>query len=258
MTFGIGRRTIADAVIAFALVLLIGPLQAVAAEIINIQFQSPGPWNPSGPAYTGAGLIGGADDKWNHLTNGSGSDFLLSNSAGLQTGTSVSWTGTDLFSSGNGFSSQSESALMHSYLYASGSNTITFSNLPGKSYNLFIYTQGAYDGVGRQLVVTVNGQSQTSAKMDPSASTFISGQNYLEFSGNIDTNTPGVLLITYSAIGTSGGGVWPNPEADINGIQLSSHAPEPSTYVLMGIGGIVIALRFKKRYLSIIGIKAGK
>ena len=211
-------------------------------SLFNIQFQP----SLSSPAYSGAAKIGSAGDSWNHLTNGNATDVLLSNSSGATTTTSVSLTGNGLFSSVNGFSTTPESALMSSYLFAKGSNTITFSNLPSHSYDLYIYTQGAGDGGGRQLVVTVNGQSQTAVKMDPSASTFITGQNYLHFSGQIDPNNQGVLSITYSAIGTSGGGVLGASEADINGIQLSSHAPEPSTYVLMAIGGLLVALQLKK------------
>ena len=80
MTFGTGIRKIAVAVLALVLVLLIGPAQAHAVELINIQFQSTGQWNPNAPAYSGAAVIGSAGDQWNHITDGSGTNFSLSNS----------------------------------------------------------------------------------------------------------------------------------------------------------------------------------
>ena len=98
MTFFSGRRKIAEAVIAFALVLLIGPVQAGGAELINIQFQTGVP-DFSGTAANP--LLGG---MWNQLTAASGTSSSLVNSAGVQTNTSISWTGDGLFSSGNGFS----------------------------------------------------------------------------------------------------------------------------------------------------------
>lgn len=245
MTFFSGRRKIAEAVIAFALVLLIGPVQAGGAELINIQFQTGVP-DFSGTAANP--LLGG---MWNQLTAASGTSSSLVNSAGVQTNTSISWTGDGLFSSGNGFSKQPESALMTSYLYSHGLQTITFSKLQENStYNIYIYTQGAGDGKGRILTVggtQINGGTETSKPMDPWATTFISGQNYLTLTGA--TNSNGVLSITYSAIGTSGGRETGFSEADINGIQLmqaSGSVPEPSTYVLMGIGGLLCAFKLKR------------
>ena len=181
MTFFSGRRKIAEAVIAFALVLLIGPVQAGGAELINIQFQTGVP-DFSGTAANP--LLGG---MWNQLTAASGTSSSLVNSAGVQTNTSISWTGDGLFSSGNGFSKQPESALMTSYLYSHGLQTITFSKLQENStYNIYIYTQGAGDGKGRILTVggtQINGGTETSKPMDPWATTFISGQNYLTVIG---------------------------------------------------------------------------
>ena len=104
-----------------------------------------------------------------------------------------------------------------------------------------MYTQADTDALGRALTVTVNGLTQTTTPTDYTASTFIKGQNYLEF--NATTDNSGALLISYmSAPGTAH-----KEEADINGIQLASApTPEPSTLVLMGIGGLLVAFRFRK------------
>ena len=237
MRFFIGRGKIANAVIAFAMVLLIGPLQA-KAELINIQFQSSG-FAFSGPAADP--LLGGT---WNQLTTGgNGTSGLLANSTGGTTAASVTWTGGGIWNRPNGFGSPAagSSALMTSYLYnvGTGSQTITFDNLQhDTTYKLYIYTQpdNSYDAGGRQLTVSVNGgATQTATPSSTTASTYIPGQNYLAVTGT--TNSIGQLQITYN-----GGGIGPKNEADINGIQLySAPAPEPSTYVLMGIGGLLVA-----------------
>ena len=257
MSFGVNRRKISDTVIALAMALLIGPFQAGAAELINIQFED------SGSSFSGAAVDPSLGGTWNQLTNGSGTSSSLVNSSGVHTSTSISWTGGGVFSSGNGFSGTSVSNLMTSYLYASDSNSITFSNLKqNTTYSLYIYSQGASDGAGRKLSVggsQINGGSQTTQAADPSASTFIAGQNYLTITGNTDAS--GTLSFDYGANGTSGGAILNGAsEADINGIQLmeaSGAVPEPSTYVLMGIGGLMVAFKLRSRSLSLIGIKTG-
>ena len=253
MKFFIGRGKIANAVIAFAMVLLIGPLQA-KAELINIQFQA------GVTPFSGAAADPALGGTWNQLTNSHGASSSLVNSSGVTTNTSISWTGDGMYRASNGFDTQPAGALMNSYLYSHGDQTITFSNLQGNTnYNLYIYTQGATDGTGRILTVggtQINGGTQATSPMNPLASTFISGQNYLTITGKTDAS--GTLSFTYNATGTSGGNEKGFSEADINGLQLmqaSGSVPEPSTCVLMGIGGLLVALRLKSRSLSLVGLK---
>ena len=260
MTFGISRRVIADAVVAFALCLLIGPVQAAAVELINIQFQSS---SQSVPAYNGGAVIGGAGDTWNGITSPGGTNIALKNSTGSlsSTGATMSWDGSGLFAGyhngyTNAFGGGSYDPLMNSYIYLLGGSiavpqvarTISFNNLAGNTtYDLYVYTEGAGDAVGRNLSIKINGNTITTDHASLSnRGTFVEGENYLKVTGTTDSN--GYLSFTYSGVGTGNTGGKPG-EADINGIQLrqpSESVPEPSTYVLTGIGGLLIALRLKR------------
>jgi hypothetical protein len=127
---------------------------------------------------------------------------------------------------------------MNSYLFSSPgvSNTITFNNLtPLTTYDLYVYSEGDKYSNGRTLSITLNGVTQTTASTDYTASTFIGGQNYLKIGAT--TDVAGVLAIDYQ--GSSG-------EPNINGMQLLSPVPEPSTFVLMGIGGLIVLFLLKK------------
>ncbi len=266
MSFSIDRGKIAAAVIAISMVLLPGPVRAVAAELINIQFQSS---SQGVPAYTGGAVIGGAGDQWNQLTSANAT-IALSNStgSGSSTGATLSWSGSGLFagynnSYTNSFGGGTYDALMNSYLYLLGgttevpqvAQTISFNHLAGNTtYDLYIYTEGAGDAVGRNLSININGNTITTNHASLSnVGTFVQGENYLKVTGTTDSN--GYLSLTYSGVGTGNTGGKPG-EADINGIQLmqpSGSVPEPSTVVLLGIGGMIVAFRFKSRSLSLIG-----
>ncbi len=258
------RKKIVFAWVAFAMLLLIGSAQATAAELINIQFQSTGPYNPEAPAYTGAAVIGGAGDAWNHITAASGTDVSLRNSKGgtAGTGATMSWGGSGLFSGynnsySNSFGGGTYDALMNSYLYLSGgteavpqvAQTISFNQLAANtSYDLYVYTEGAHDAAGRNLSITINGNTITTthASGTTNTGTFVEGENYIKFTG-VASNS-GALSFTYKGVGLGNTGGKPG-EANINGIQLrqpSQTVPEPSTFVLMGIGGMLIAFRLKK------------
>ena len=255
MSFAANRRKIATRVIAVAMTLLIGPVQSFASELINIQFQT-----PKQEAFKGDAAIPELGGTWNQLIDGSGNSRLV-NSSGEKTNTSISWTGKDVLSGENGFSKTSESALMTSYLYGTGSNTITFFNLQENStYNLYIYTQGGSNSKGSALSIEgkqINGETLTTKPADPSVDKFIAGQNYLAVTGQTDAK--GTLSFNYSGTGENGVLLNGMSEADINGIQLmmetSGSVPEPSTYVLMGIGGLLVAFKLRSRSLSLIRVK---
>ncbi len=265
MTFGTGIRKIAVAVLALVLVLLIGPAQAHAVELINIQFQSTGQWNPNAPAYSGAAVIGSAGDQWNHITDGSGTNFSLSNSTGSvsSTGATMSWASTGLFGGynatpphtggddSNAFGGGTYDALMNSYLYLTADQapkTISFKSLAAStSYDLYVYTEGDNMSAGRNLSININNNTiRTDHASLSNIGTFVQGENYIKFTGVTDGS--GDLSFTYQGIGseTVNGKAG---EANINGIQLrqpSGSVPEPSTYVLMGIGGLLVVLRLKR------------
>ena len=240
---------------ALATVLLTAPVNA-RAELINIQFTT-----NIIHAYSGAGVIGSSGDTWNLLTSGYGLNNPLVNSASESISTTLSWGGASVYTSEiidlNGFHNQSAEVLMNSYLYEHPtiSNAITFKQLPAlSSYDIYVYSQGDAGANDRILAITVNGAVQSTASADYRASTFIEGQNYLKISARTDNS--GELSLVYSGIG----------EANINGMQLlslstpvaeismngmpllsaSAPAPEPSAFVLMGIGGLAGMIYLKK------------
>jgi hypothetical protein len=135
---------------------------------------------------------------------------------------------------------------MGGYLYARDPITyhIAFSGLaPNASYNLYIYTQGDTNGSGRELDVSVNGGADviTSAGI-ASLDHFVEGTNYLHLTGT--ANPSGVVDIAYSAVSTLNGGTG---EADINGMQLVSTVPEPSSLALFGVGALACMRRSRRR-----------
>ena len=78
---------------------------------------------------------------------------------------------------------------------------------------------------------------------DPSASTLQLNQNYLIITNVHPVGTAVTFEYSPGIIGNSNQG-------NINGIQLSSPVPEPSTLVLMGIGSLLF-LAFKLKSVGI-------
>jgi hypothetical protein len=233
--------------VLFALGLWSNPVYAKIGNqilpFIDIQFQG-----ASGAAYGGIGIenqdiiVGTSPDIWNHALTSTGTINNVLNTAGNSTNVSFTWEGSGIATDLSGFSATPKKDLMESYLYytGAGSQNMLFSNLvAGKDYGLFFISQGAQGGLndatGRQLSVTVNGITQITTPANGAASTYINGQNYLEFSATADIN--GQIAISYKGAN----GTQPN----INGIQV---VPEPSTYALLAIGGMFILFSLRKSY----------
>ena len=128
-----------------------------------------------------------------------------------------------------------------------GSYQMTFSGLKGSAkYDLYVYTQGNTIGNNLKVEITggVNSSGQTTIPSDPTKSTFIEGQNYLVIP--VTTTAEGGFILNYSSLDGNGSG-----EGIINGMQLSSAVPEPSTVTLIGLGGLLIAFRLKRSPVAI-------
>ncbi len=197
---------------------------------------------PSLPTYTGPGVIGQAGDQWNAVKwSNVGSSVSLVDVNGSSTGASVvSHFDGISYNYSTGFDGTVYENLMKGYAvgYSESSYTIDFSGLNrSTTYDIYLLSQGDYVSSGRRLSASVNGMTYTTVPTVASASSFIPNQNYLQFSGTSDAS--GNLTISYWAAAD---------EANINGIQLA--VPEPASVVLLGVGGIAVAMAARRKELA--------
>jgi hypothetical protein len=200
---------------------LLGAAATVGAQTplatYDIQFGA------SGTQQLGAAVVGQAGDYWNFLTSASGTATLQDSSNQLS-GVSLSWSGSGVYSFGGSSFGGADNYLMGGYLYTttSSAQTVSFSGLPANQpCALYIYTQGDSASGGRQLQVTIGGNSYTAASGDGNATTFVAGQNYLSITSVTDGS--GNLSFTYTYAAEN--------EADINGIQLELFPDPTDTWV---------------------------
>ena len=222
-----------------AIALLNMPLQA-KADLFNVQFGG-------FYQYTGGGVVGSATDHWNQATSTSSSLGLLKSDGVISNGVVVYYSDviTNIGSDENGFLDKPAENLMSGFISTTSSQTIKFEKLSKETeYTLYVYTQSEKDNqslkiYGDQLTATGGGHSSTTNLSIAGSDSFVLGQNYLVMKAKTDIY--GDLLINYSSAASRG---------VINGIQLSSAVPEPSTIVLMGIGGLLLVVSFRKSSLS--------
>ncbi len=140
----------------------------------------------------------------------------------------------------------------------SNTGTIGILNLTAGQYDLYVYSQSTYTPNPlnpASITLSVNNSAPSSASsvtLTPNSgeSKFInytadpSKANYVVFHLNIANTT--TELLNFSVTGQAPGDI----SVGINAIQLyksgAAPAPEPSTYALMGIGGLMIAFRLRK------------
>jgi hypothetical protein len=114
--------------------------------------------------------------------------------------------------------------------------TLTLSGLDdSKSYDLVLVS--AYDGAYGGTFTIGSLPSQTSVG-NSGLGSFAVGQNYVEFT-NL-TPTSGQIVVTDAPVGDF---------AMLNGFQLEV-APEPSTYALIGLGLVALAVVASRRKLT--------
>ncbi|WP_156679990.1 PEPxxWA-CTERM sorting domain-containing protein [Sphingomonas profundi] len=210
--------------IAGAVALLSAAQPSLAASIVNVHFTGP---QRTVSEQVGPGVVGSAGDKWNQLFDNQGTASLV-DSNNAATGYSITYSAQGTYASDPSytqFTGTPFANLMQGYLYSSsGPITATISGLnANQSYSLYAITQGDNNTRGRRNDLTVNGQS--ASNLNTNASSFIAGDNYALFTGR--ANALGQIVLS----DTPGVG-----EANLNGFQLTSAVPEPTTWAMM-IGG---------------------
>jgi hypothetical protein len=203
------------------------------------------------PTYSGAAVLGSAGDVWNAYTNGNwvptpGPSISLVDSMG--TPTSVQFNvGNN--SGGSDWTAGNESVnpfdLMRDYLEAPGWGAgdgwpikAQLSGLPASTpFNLVVYSSG--NGTGQAGEITLFDPSGNIVKDTTAASRDISagvGVAYQTFSGTTDAN--GGVYFEVKTITDD----W----HALNGLQIDV-VPEPSTIILLVMGGLMMLLPWRKR-----------
>ncbi|MDX2109438.1 MAG: PEP-CTERM sorting domain-containing protein [Verrucomicrobiota bacterium] len=221
-------------IVSILTISLLGITAAQAQIIVNVDFNSTN--NGGGATFVGLAAAtdpAGATALWNGISNDTfggmpnlgATNLLDSTGAASGLGISVSDMGGGYSGSGN--------ALLNDYLYInSGTNNqvVTISGLNNSaSYDLFIYGMG--DNGGQGSTFTIAGNSLQTSNNPRDGSVFVEGNNFVKFA-NL-TPTAGGLTINWT-LGPDGS------NGALNGIQIVSSIPEPSTYA--ALAGIIILL----------------
>lgn len=253
----------------FAVLSTLGVLAATSihAQVVNLNdydnFASQYNFNQFNP-YVGPGAYPGttANDFWNGFglessgINPYPASGLLSDSTGTPTGMSYSIN----YDSNNGgltFGGSYQGTpgfLFGEAALVSGTDvgTLTLHNVPGQSYDLYLYGAN-FDG-SRGAQFTVNSGTPVgglTATTNPNfgggngpLTSFVLGGDYVEFTG-VTADGSGNITITWAQnlLDNQGGG-----EGDFNGMSLVTvSVPEPCTLALAGLGlsGLLLARRRK-------------
>ena len=241
---------------------------AAQASVIDVQFGENDAILGPTPQYTGAAVVGGANDQWNFAGGAFVADYLnphatgwgrtitgmpLSDTLGNATGVTLSLTTPDAFISLEHyapiFKGSAYAALMDSFVFSDGSRlgggpgqdgagTVTLGGLDvGSTYELILLSAG--DVIGRATRFTLGGVSEIATPT--AAQTFIDGGNYVTFTTEADPT--GAISFTFDA--ASG------LEGNLNGLQLidlgDRGVPEPAAWALMILGFGLTGARLRDR-----------
>ena len=211
---------------------------SVNASTVN--FDVPGGDGGSNYAGTGADTGGATNEYWNPVVaNGTTSAGKQSDGT---TPTAITFTEAENHNFNGG---QAANPLFQPFAISTSQGGLhqSLNNVPGGLYDLFLYgVNGQYGDRGTTF--TVSGLTSYGTQTETSTSNyapnnFIQGQNFVEYT-NISPTALGSITINYNnALGDAS-------EGDFNGLQLVS-VPEPTSIGLLGLGGVVLIGRRRRR-----------
>jgi hypothetical protein len=244
-------------VLAAALLAFAGQSQAAPLVYYNLNFNG-GVEGTYLPNYTGTGAALGSGTYWNQIQqtqNGIGNysasfNGLLASDGTTSSGINVLVEYSRAYNDGG-----SSDNLLGSWFQGDGSvnggavGRVVISGLAAGSYDLYTYgINGGFTGRGTRFIINNNNWTGGTADgpsynwlqtTGASASSFQEGANYVTFSGVQSFNGNIEFLIGANPAGG-------NNQAPINGFQLVTVVPEPSTYALV-LGGIATLLLIRRR-----------
>lgn len=240
------------AVIVFAVVVAVAFAGRATATLVDVDF-SPG----AGPAQSGAAVLGSAGDIWNNIGAGSGTAVALNDVTGAAT--TVTLTYSSNFGGSNAGGSAMDAAtsnLMQDYLAMNGLSFTIAGLSPSSAYQIALYgagdqnsLNGAANGGQGTLFTILQTPSPTvfgtTSEVNPSAPT--TGDRKI-------SDGPGVAYVLLTANSDATGALKVNVNynstsfstAPVNGFQIQA-VPEPTSLVLVGIGGIGLCLLRRKQ-----------
>ena len=230
---------------------------AATISIISVNFQ--GGLNAAAPTGTAVTSTAGyvPADNWNNATGTTGAVSNLIDSTGTTTSTDVTWTTNNLWELANGDGSGGDQDMMSGYLdnFDVGSHAITISGLqPNKGYDVYVYFNRG--------TATYSGLSATDGISNNTYYGFDNGSSYatngylLSSDDNIgdgwttanvflyEDYTGSTLTITDPANPGVPSGDW---KSYVQGIQIVMTVPEPSSTALLGLGGVALMLRRRRK-----------
>ncbi len=236
--------------VSIAVMALSSPLHAGPLDIYNINF-GPGDLTYSGGAMSVADGYA-STQVWNefNLEPSVTAETLAradgSTAAGVKA--TLDYSGDNIVKANLasvGFTDVNK-ALMRGYVFASPLSdnlTVSISGLvANQDYKLYVYTQSENTltnnyGKDQYLDLTINATQHLTQTINSSASTdhFVAGQNYLY--GIYKADAGGNLNIVASPLNSS--------ISVINGLQVAA-VPEPATVALLGVGGLLTAVKTRR------------
>jgi hypothetical protein len=210
------------AVIVFAVVVAVVFAGQATATLVDVDF-SPG----AGPAQSGAAVLGSAGDIWNNVTGSSGTAVALNDVTGAAT--SVTLTYSSNFGGSNAASSAYQIAL-----YGAGDQNTLNGAANGGQGTLFTILQTPSPTVfGTTTEVNPSAPTTGDRKISDGA-----GVAYVLLTANSDATGMLKVNVNYNSTSFS--------TAPVNGFQIQA-VPEPTSMMLIGIGGIGLCLFRRKQ-----------